>query len=33
MGKLSGEFIVILEPERALDVEEMAMLADQAQVS
>ena len=31
MGKVGGEFIVILEPERALDVEDMAMLAEQAQ--
>jgi purine-binding chemotaxis protein CheW len=30
MGKVGGEFIVILEPERALDVDEMATLADQA---
>ena len=31
MGKVGGEFIVILEPERALDVEDMAKLAEQAQ--
>ena len=31
MGKVDGEFIVILEPDRALDVEEMASLAEQAQ--
>jgi purine-binding chemotaxis protein CheW len=31
MGKVRGEFIVILEPERALDIEDMALLADQAQ--
>ena len=31
MGKVGGEFIVILEPERALDIEEMAQLADQEQ--
>jgi len=28
MGKVGGEFIVILAPERALDVEEMAALAE-----
>jgi purine-binding chemotaxis protein CheW len=31
MAKLGGVFIVILEPERALNVEDMAMLAEQAQ--
>jgi purine-binding chemotaxis protein CheW len=31
MGKVGGEFIVILEPERALDIDDMAMLAEQAQ--
>lgn len=31
MAKLDGTFIVILEPERALDVDDMAMLAEQAQ--
>jgi purine-binding chemotaxis protein CheW len=31
MGKVDGEFIVILEPDRALDIEDMAMLAEQAQ--
>ncbi len=30
MGKVDGEFIVILEPERALDIEDMALLAEQA---
>jgi purine-binding chemotaxis protein CheW len=30
MGKVGGAFIVILEPERALDIEEMALLAEQA---
>jgi purine-binding chemotaxis protein CheW len=30
MGKLGGAFIVILEPERALDIEDMAQLAEQA---
>jgi purine-binding chemotaxis protein CheW len=31
MGKVGGEFIVILEPERALNIDDMAQLADQAQ--
>jgi len=31
MGKVGGQFIVILEPERALDIEDMALLAEQAQ--
>jgi len=30
MGKVGGEFIVILAPERALDITEMAELAEQA---
>lgn len=30
MGKVGGEFIVILSPERALDINEMAALAEQA---
>lgn len=30
MGKVDGAFIVILEPERALDIEDMAALAEQA---
>jgi purine-binding chemotaxis protein CheW len=30
MGKVGGEFIVILAPERALDINEMAALAEQA---
>ena len=30
MGKLCGKFIVILEPERALDIEDMATLAQHA---
>ena len=30
MGKVGGEFIVILAPERALDINEMANLAEQA---
>jgi purine-binding chemotaxis protein CheW len=30
MGKVGGEFIVILAPERALDINEMAELAQQA---
>jgi purine-binding chemotaxis protein CheW len=29
MGKVGGEFIVILAPERALDINEMAALAEQ----
>ncbi len=34
MGKVAGEFIVILEPEQALDIEDMAQLAaQQAQVA
>jgi hypothetical protein len=33
MGKVGGEFIVILEPERALDIEEMAQIAQQAQAA
>lgn len=31
MGKVDGAFIVILDPERALNVDEMAALAQQAQ--
>ena len=31
MGKVDGEFIVILEPERALNIEDMAQIADQMQ--
>jgi len=31
MGKVDGEFIVILEPERALDIEDMALLTEQTQ--
>lgn len=30
MGKVDGAFIVILEPERALDIEDMAAFAEQA---
>jgi hypothetical protein len=29
MGKVGAEFIVILEPEKALSIEDMAMLAEQ----
>jgi purine-binding chemotaxis protein CheW len=29
MGKVGGDFIVILAPERALDINEMAALAEQ----
>jgi purine-binding chemotaxis protein CheW len=32
MGKVDGEFIVILEPERALNVDDMARLAEKASV-
>jgi purine-binding chemotaxis protein CheW len=31
MGKVDGDFVVILEPDRALNIEEMAMLAEQGQ--
>jgi purine-binding chemotaxis protein CheW len=30
MGKVYGDFIVILEPERALDIDEMAQLVEKA---
>jgi hypothetical protein len=30
MGKVDDSFIVILEPERALNIEDMALLAGQA---
>jgi len=30
MGRVGGEFIVILAPERALDIEDMALLVEQA---
>jgi purine-binding chemotaxis protein CheW len=30
MGRVGGGFIVILEPERALDIEDMALLVEQA---
>jgi purine-binding chemotaxis protein CheW len=30
MGKVDGEFIVILEPERALNVDDMALLAEKS---
>lgn len=30
MGKIDGEFIVILESDRALNIEEMALMAEQA---
>ncbi len=33
MGKVKGDFIVILEPERALNVDDMALLADSSSVS
>jgi purine-binding chemotaxis protein CheW len=28
MGKVDGEFVVLIEPDRALSIEEMAMLAE-----
>jgi hypothetical protein len=31
MGKVAGKFVIILDPERALDVDEMADLVDRAQ--
>ena len=31
MGKVDGEFVVIIEPDRALNIEEMAVLAEQGQ--
>lgn len=33
MGKVDGDFVVILEPDRALNIEEMAMLAEQGQLA
>jgi hypothetical protein len=30
MGKVYGDFIVILEPERALDIDDMAQLVEKA---
>jgi purine-binding chemotaxis protein CheW len=33
MGKVDGAFVVIIEPERALNIEEMALLAEHAQVN
>jgi len=33
MGKVDGTFIVILEPERALSIDDMARLAEQAAMS
>ena len=30
LGKVDGEFIVILEPERALNIDDMALIAEQA---
>ena len=33
MGKVDGEFTVILEPERALNIEDMAQIADQMQTA
>jgi hypothetical protein len=31
MGKVGGKFVIILDPERALDVDEMADLVERAQ--
>jgi hypothetical protein len=31
MGRVDGAFVVIIEPDRALNVEEMATLAEQSQ--
>ena len=31
MGKVGSKFVVILEPDRALDIEDMANLVEQAQ--
>ena len=31
LGKVGGEFIVILEPERALNIDDMALIAEQEQ--
>ena len=33
LGKVAGQFIVILEPERALDIDEMALIAEQTQTA
>ena len=33
MGKVAGEFIVILEPERALSIDDMAMLVEKSAMS
>jgi hypothetical protein len=33
MGKVEGRFVVIIEPDRALNVEEMALLAEQGQTA
>jgi purine-binding chemotaxis protein CheW len=33
LGKVDGEFIVILEPERALDIDDMALIAEQTQTA
>jgi purine-binding chemotaxis protein CheW len=31
LGKVEGEFVVILAPERALNIDDMALIAEQAQ--
>ena len=33
MGRVDGDFVVILEPDRALNIEEMALLAEQGQLA
>lgn len=33
MGKVNGEFIVILQPDRALNIDEMALIADSAHLA
>ena len=33
MGKVDGRFIVILEPERALNIDDMALIAQKAQTA
>ncbi|MEI8171078.1 MAG: chemotaxis protein CheW [Rhodoferax sp.] len=32
LGKVNGEFVVILDPERALNIDDMALIVEQAQV-
>jgi purine-binding chemotaxis protein CheW len=33
MGKVASRFVIILEPDKAFDVEEMAQLCESAQVA